>query len=400
MNTPEPRIVRVEALAALPVLWATFQRLDLPATLDRHFPAPLHWKGPLTPGEVLAVWLLFLVSQGDHCLNHVQPWVAQHQGVLSALLGKPVRPTHAHDDRLADWLTRLSRGAAFAALERDLNQHTVRVYQLPTDLVRLDATTANSYADVLSAQGLLQFGHSKDDPDRPQFKIAAAVLDPLGLPLATAVVPGNATDDPLYVPAIQAVQASLGRGGRTYVGDCKMAALATRAFVAAAGDFYLCPLSESQLSRAERRALLQPVWAGTQALQPVWRPGAEGQPKELVAEGFVVEVALTATVAAQEVRWTERRWLVRSRAYAQAQEAALERRLATAEAALRDLPARKQGKKPLFHAGLVRAAEAIMAGDGVEGLLRYSVQARMATRPVRAYRGRPARRDTEVSFTI
>ena len=110
MNTTEPRIVRVEAVADLPVLWATFQRLDLPATLDRHFPTPLHWKGPLTPGEVLTVWLLFLVSQGDHCLNHVQPWVAQHQGTLSALLGKPVRPTDAHDDRLADWLTRL--GAA------------------------------------------------------------------------------------------------------------------------------------------------------------------------------------------------------------------------------------------------------------------------------------------------
>jgi transposase len=400
MNPNQPRLLRVEAVADLPVLWATFQRLDLPATLDRHFPAPPHWKGPLSPGEVLAVWLLFLVSQGDHCLNHLEPWVAQHQGVLSALLGKPVLPSDAHDDRLADWLTRLSRGDAFAALERDLNQHTVRVYQLPTDLVRIDATTANSYADVLSEQGLLQFGHSKDDPDRPQFKIAAAVLDPLGLPLATAVVPGNVTDDPLYVPAIQAVRHALGVGGRTYVGDCKMAALATRAFVAAGDDFYLCPLSENQLSRAERHAVLQAVWEGTQALQPVWRPGPEGQPDELVAEGFSVDVALSATVGTQEVRWTERRWLVRSQAYAQAQEAALERRLAKAEAALRDLPARKRGKKQLFHAELVRTAEAIVTRDAVEGLLSYTVQARMTTGPVRAYRDRPARQETEVSFAI
>src|SRR5262249_56608304 len=96
------------------------------------------------------------VSEGDDCLTHVQPGVAQHQGVLSALLGKPVLPPHAHDDRLADWLTRLSRGDGFAALERDLNRRTIRVYQLPTDLVRLDATTANSYAAVLSEQGLLQ----------------------------------------------------------------------------------------------------------------------------------------------------------------------------------------------------------------------------------------------------
>src|SRR5437868_9075276 len=264
MNTSQPCLLRVEVVGDLPVLWATFQRLDLPATLDRHFPAPLHWKGPLTPGEVLALWLLFLVSQGDHCLNHVERWVAQHQGVLSALLGKTVRPVHAHDDRLADWLTRLGTGTSFSALERDLNQQTIRVYQLPTDLVRIDTTTANSYAEVLSEQGLLQFGHSKDDPDRPQIKIAAAVLDPLGLPLTTAVVPGNSTDDPLYIPAIQAVQQSLGVGGRTYVGDVKMAALATRAFVAAGQDFYLCPLSEKQFSLAQRRELLQPVFAGTQ----------------------------------------------------------------------------------------------------------------------------------------
>jgi transposase len=400
MNPSEPRLLRVEAVADLPVLWATLQRLDLPATLDRHFPAPPHWKGPLTPGEVLAVWLLFLVSRGDHCLNHVEPWVAQHQGVLSALLGQPVLPTHAHDDRLADWLTRLSRGDAFAALERDLNQQTLRVYQLPTDLVRLDATTANCYAEVLSEQGLLQFGHSKDDPGRPQFKVAAAVLDPLGLPLATAVVPGNTADDPLYIPAIRAVRQSLGVGGRTYVGDCKMAALATRAFVAAGGDFYLCPLSESQLSRAERGALLRAAWEGTRALQPVWRPGPEGQPDELVAEGFAVDVALTASVGGEEVRWTERRWLVRSQAYAQAQGAALERRLAEAEAALRDLPARKEGKKQLFHAELLRAAEAVVAREGVEGLLRYTVEARMTTRQVRAYRGRPARREAEVHFAV
>ena len=69
-----------------------------------------------------------------------------------------------------------------------------------------------------------------------------------------------------------------------------------------------------------------------------------------------MDVELTATVGDQEVRWTERRWLVRSLAYAQAQEAALERRLATATAALRELVARKQGKKQLFHAELMQAA--------------------------------------------
>ena len=157
-------------------------------------------------------------------------WISRRAVVR--FVGEPFRSAF-DPTRLADWLSRLGAGAAFSALESDLNQHTVRVYQLPTDVVRIDTTTANSYADVLSAQGLLQFGHSKDDPDRPQFQIAAAILDPLGMPLATAVVPGNTADDPLYIPAIRSVQQAFGVGGRTYVGDCKMAALATRAFVAA-----------------------------------------------------------------------------------------------------------------------------------------------------------------------
>lgn len=400
MSTTEPRLLRVEVVADLPVLWATLQRLELPAALDRHFPTPLHWKGPLSPGDVLSLWLLFLVSQGDHCLNHVRTWVEHHHGTLSALLGKVVLPAHFHDDRLADCLSRLAADDAFAHLERDLNRQTIRVYQLRTDTVRLDATTANSYAAVLSERGLLQFGHSKDDPGRPQFKIAAAVLDPLGMPLATAVVPGNTADDPLYVPAIRAVRQSFGAGGRTYIGDCKMGSLATRSFVAAGGDFYLCPLAESQLSRAQRRELLRPVWEGTQPLEQVRRPGPAGQVDEVVAEGFGVDVGLTALVAEQELRWTERRWLVRSLAYAQAQEAALERRLERATAAVSELVVRKRGKKRRFHAELLLAAEGIVAREGVEGLLTYTVRAVMATRQERARGSRPIPRKADVSFAI
>jgi transposase len=48
----------------------------------------------------------------------------------------------------------------------------------------------------------------------------------------------------------------------------------------------------------------------------------------------------------------------------------------------------------------MQAAEAIVQREGVEGLLRYSVQALMTTRPVRAYRGRPARQETDLFFQI
>ena len=113
-----------------------------------------------------------------------------------------------------------------------------------------------------------------------------------------------------------------------------------------------------------------------------------------------MDVALTAQVGKEEVRWTERRWLVRSQAYAQAQEAALERRLAKAAAALRELPTRKQGKKQLFHAELMQAAEVIVKRERVEGLLSCTAQSLMTRRKKRAYRDRPATEMTDVSFEI
>jgi hypothetical protein len=63
-----------------------------------------------------------------------------------------------------------------------------------------------------------------------------AYLDPLGMPLVTTVVAGNTADDPLYAPAIAQVQQSLDGSGRLFVGDCKMAALETRGYVASTGD--------------------------------------------------------------------------------------------------------------------------------------------------------------------
>jgi hypothetical protein len=143
-------------------------------------------------------------------------------------------------------------------------------------------------------------------------------------------------------------------------------------------------LSEAQLSRAQRRALLQPVVDGTQAVQVVSRPAAEGQAEERVAEGFWVDVPLTATVDEKAVTWTERRWRVRSRAYAQAQQAALERRRTAATTALHELVQRKQGKRRRFHAELLQAAGDIVTAQGVEGLLPYPIQAVGTVRQVGA----------------
>ena len=191
------RLIKVERVDDIPVLLAQVQKMQIPALLDQFFPTHGYWKGELSFGEVVAVWLTFVTSQGDHCLSHVQPWVEEHLDTLAAGLDKSVRPLYFSDDRLAAMLDRFAEAESWDDFESALNGVVLRVYELESDRVRIDSTSAKTYAGV-SEEGLFQFGHSKDHrSDLPQVKISLSALDPLGLPLTTTVVSGSCADDPL-----------------------------------------------------------------------------------------------------------------------------------------------------------------------------------------------------------
>lgn len=386
------RLLNVERVDDLPVVLAPVYQMQLPALLDQFYPTHGHWKGDLSLGDVVAVWLTFIVSEGDHCLSHVQPWVEAHRDTLTACLGKPVRPLDLSDDRLADILDRLADAATWAELETALNETVLRVYEVDGDRVRLDSTSAKTDAGV-SEGGLFQFGHSKDHrPDLPQVKISLSALDTLGLPLTTTVVSGNGADDPLYVPEIQRVQATLGAGGKTYIGDCKMGALATRAWIAQSGDYYLCPLGGKQMPEDTLDALLAPVFSGAQPLEPVYDPAPADPtvPPTLIAEGYVLTVDLAATVDGQSVPWRERHLVVRSVAQAARQTQALDARLQQAVADIDRLNERKQGKKILEAPALTAAAEQMLAEQRVVGLIHLNLETTTQAIPQRRSGARPA----------
>jgi transposase len=206
-----PRII-TERVDDIPLLLEQMQRMGLPTLLDTHFPTHGNWTG-LSLGWVSTIWLSAILSRGDHRMVHVEPWVSQRLYTLGATTAQTVTCADFTDDRLEIVLRRLSDDTRWAAFEAALNQYTIRVYDLHTQRVHVDSTSASAYATV-TERGLFQFGHSKDDrPDLPQIKVMQAVLDPLGMPLATDVVSGERADDPLYMPCIERVQASLGRHG-------------------------------------------------------------------------------------------------------------------------------------------------------------------------------------------
>ena len=163
------------------------------------------------------VWLAHILSRGDHRMNHVRGCVQQTLHTIQSCLPVPIAELDFTDDRLADVLEALSDDAAWQAIQIDLNRQTITVFELPTEVVRLDATTITVDTDP---RGLLKMGHSKDHrPDAPQVKVMMASLDPLAMPLVTQIVAGNSADDPLYLPAVKAVRESLKKTVILYVGD-------------------------------------------------------------------------------------------------------------------------------------------------------------------------------------
>jgi transposase len=378
-----------ERVDDIPLLLAHLERMGLQPLLDKHFPAHGNWVG-LGLGGVTVIWLTPILSQADHRLNHVAPWAAQRLHTLRGCTGQPGHPLDVSDDRLAAVLEALSDNTRWRAFESAWNRQLLRVYDLRAERVRLASTTASGSWTV-TEDGRCQFGHSNDQrPDLPQVQVRLSALDPLGLPVATEVLPGQRADDPLYVPALTRVRDRLERRGLLYGGDGTMGAVETRAFLQAGGDFYLGPWSESQLPSAVLAHSLARVWTGEQALTPSSRLQATGQ-HALLAEGFERVAPRTAAVAGAPIPWTERRLVSRSQQLAQAGERALRTRLATAQAASAALNERRQGKRRCTALpALQEAVAASVARSHVQGLLQVRYAEQIHQRPVRRSGDRPA----------
>jgi transposase len=342
-------------------------------------------------------------------MKHVQGWVGARIETLTRLLSEPVRELDFSDDRLALVLKALSRDRRWDGFEAALNGQLLRVYDLKARCVRLDATTAKGYFTV-SEEGLFQFGHSKDHrPDLPQIKIMVSVLDPMGLPLTVEVVSGERADDPLYIPAAERVRRQLGRSGLLYVGDCKMAALQTRSFLAAGGDYYLCPLPGTSQTEEILSSGLEPLWRSAHEPTAIYRrldvgPGAieralQEEQAEPIAEGLERSAKVVGTWAGHEVSFTERQLLVRSLSQAQAQGEALDKRLRQALEAIAALSGR--GRKRLrLRAEAEQAVGAILQRYDVGGLVSVHYKEDVHWREVRAYGESPQRLRAERQVDI
>jgi transposase len=346
-------------------------KMGLPEVLDRHIPR--HWtQRGLSWGWTAVIWLAYIVTEGDHRKVSVETYLKGMRHTLSHLTAQAIEPLDFSDDRLSHLLKHLSKPAYWHKIERDLNERSIAIYDLSQDVIRCDATTVSGDHEV-TEEGLVQFGHSKDDPARPQIKVMLGSLDPLGMPLATDVLSGERADDGLYLPLMERIRTGLQTPGLLFVGDCKMSALETRAYLARHQDLYLSPLP---LTGATAEAMDAWITAGVRqgergALERIVRTNDRGH-QVLAAEGYELERTCEAPdEAGNAAAWPERVLVVRSPMHADQQAAGLEKRLCHAETKLAALtPPRGRGKRQITdEATLVAAIDLVLTEHRVDGLL-------------------------------
>lgn len=390
MNTNPTSDIVTERVDDIPLLLTQMIQMGIADILDANFPTHSNWDG-LSLGWTTTIWLTHILSQADHRLNKVQDWVSKHIQTISAVTGLAIRPLDFSNDRLAAILRYLNQDESWQKYEQGQGKHLIRAYDLSTEIVRLDATTASSYIEP-SDGSIFQLGHSKDHrPDLAQVKIMLASLDPLGLPLATQVVEGNEADDPLYEPVIKQVRNILKQEGVLYVGDCKMAAITTRAGIETAKDYYLMPLPATIIPPEVLDTYLKPVCSPPQVLEPICRYNDNGELEE-IAQGFELTEIVTGQTDGETISWSERRLVIRSIKHASAFDTALNKRLKKAKKAIASLTRSRSGYKCITTLDLFwPAVNDILKRYDVEGLLEIDAQESVIEHHRRRYRDKPAR---------
>jgi transposase len=399
----EPYIERVDDL---PLLFGLLQHMGIQVILDKVIRPHGNWQG-LTAGWVITIWLMHILSEQNHCMEPVEDWVGKHGITLCRLTGQKVTKLDFSDDRLALCLKELHKPEVWTAIERELGQTLLRVYQLESSTMRLDATVG-TVGHNPAEHTLFKVGKAKNGLYETQFKLMLASLDPLGLPLVVDVVAGNEGDDPLYVPSYQRAKTVLKREGVLVVGDSKMSAIGIRGEIVGGKDYYLTPLAwlkdEPELLDKLLKEWQEKADEAINIFLPEDIPadGSEPDPELAIAYGFEVSRLRESVVKGQTLVWEERLLVIRSHSYTQTMQKGLHRRLDKAEAALKNLtPLRSRGKQQIEdEQSLLKAIEQIEKQYRVQGLFDCPYQCQVKERQIRAYKDKAARTERKVRYQL
>lgn len=193
-----------ERVDDIPLIVAWLKQMQIVEWMDQALKQPHGNRKGLSYGQLSVLLLTYIMTQADHRLCGAESWVTSHRQILELTTGWGIGEKDATDDRLGRMVEEVGKAEdACRQIEVNLGQHVIRAYELPTEVARADTTSFSVHhrPDGSAEESLLRFGYSKDKrPDLLQYRQLLGTLDPAGIPLVSATLPGNGADDPLYWP--------------------------------------------------------------------------------------------------------------------------------------------------------------------------------------------------------
>ncbi len=321
--------MRHESLCDIPIIIEFCKRLNLHYIIDEHFPTHGNQEG-LSNGLLSIGWIAHILTQNNHCKSPVQQWQIKHKLALESLLETEIFDSDFEDCRLGRLLKKFANDKFWHAFEaafykdafsildlnikapEDFNKGSIDDERI-TKTIKIDSTTTYGHHTV-KENGIMQRGWSKDHrPDLPQLKIMVASEGNTGFQIASDVVPGNLCDDPLYIPIIERTREIIDTKGCLMCGDCKMAAMKTRANIVSHNEFYLFPLALQDSTKVLLNMLIDQVVDGDQQAELIYDSNDKNSAK-IIGAGFEFEriQELREINKDQILRWNERVLLVKS----------------------------------------------------------------------------------------
>ena len=167
--------IRSERSDDIPLIIHWLTEMRIAELIDKNLPTPHGNRGGLSYGQLSVLLLSYIVSQGDHRLCAVEPWMKQSQKTLERSTGWRISEKEVTDDRLGALVEVLGKQLeSREQIELGLGQHLIRTYALPTEVGRCDTSSFSVYHQLgedESGSGILHYGHSKDHrPDLRQYR--------------------------------------------------------------------------------------------------------------------------------------------------------------------------------------------------------------------------------------
>jgi transposase len=394
---------RIERCDDLPLLGQLIKSSNIASIYTKHYPDHGHWQG-IDGGHTIMVWLLYILSEADHRLSHVEDWCKDRLETIRAIIGQQqLRGLDLCDDRLGRLLDRLGDDEKWMAFECDFSGQMVQSYSLDkvcsdepcSGLIRLDSFNIPQHREE---DDFFRRGHTKQRrTDRPFCKAMVASSDFGNFPLTIQLLAGNISDDTVYLPAIERVKRILGSQSRLYVADSKIGSFANRLALASSENYYLCPLNGKQCTQKQLVQYIDAVPAIDQ-LPVIAKAKGSHQTNTYYYE---LPSGFSLSCPQSNFSWDERRVLAYSTRYAADYDKGLFKRLNKAEKELNNLLIRKSGRKvPKTEDELKVRVAKILQKHHVKGFFHLEYSQVESYRTVNKYRKRKARIEKSIELSL